>query len=97
MFAPPVSSAPPADHPSQMSAGGLVAAPEVTAAGGVMSAPGEAGRASSLRLSMLLTGLYQFYQNTHLSRWYARSSVIVKDEMIQNPTGMRFVDGNLFG
>ncbi len=36
-------------------------------------------------------------QNTHLSRWYARSSIIVKDEMIQNPTGMRFVDGNLFG
>ena len=46
MFAPPVSSAPPADHPSQMSAGGPVAAPEVMAAGGVMSAPGEAGRAS---------------------------------------------------
>ncbi len=50
-----------------------------------------------MMLSMLLTGSYQFYQNTHYGLWYARSSVIIKDEMIQNPTGMRFVDGNLFG
>ncbi len=48
-------------------------------------------------LNMVLTGLHQFYQNVYYGLWYARSGVIGKNEMIQNPARMRFVDRDLFG
>merc|ERR1712169_144669 len=54
------------------------------------------GIALMMVLSMLPTGLYQFYQNIHYGMWYARSGVIVEDEMIQNLAKMRSVGGNLF-
>ncbi len=47
-------------------------------------------------LSMLLTGLYQFYQSFHYDLWYARSGQIVEDPLIQNLAKMRYVSGNLF-
>ena len=49
------------------------------------------GIALMMVLSMLPTGLYQFYQNIHYGMWYARSGVIVEDEMIQNLAKMRSV------
>ena len=54
------------------------------------------GIALMMVLSMLPTGLYQFYQNIHHGSWYAPSGVIVEDEMIQNLAKMRSVGGNLF-
>ncbi len=54
------------------------------------------GIALMMVLSMLPTGLYQFYQNIHYGSWYAPSGVIVEDEMIQNLAKMRSVGGNLF-
>ena len=54
------------------------------------------GIALMMVLSMLPTGLYQFYQNIHYGSWYAPSGVIVEDEMIQNLAKMRSVGGKLF-
>ena len=42
------------------------------------------GIAVMMVLSMLPTGLYQFYQNIHYGLWYARSGQIVEDPLIQN-------------
>merc|ERR1712000_614334 len=54
------------------------------------------GIALMMVLSMLPTGLYQFYQNIHYGLWYARSGQIVEDPLIQNLAKMRSVGGNLF-
>ena len=47
-------------------------------------------------LSMLLTGLYQFYQNILYGLWYARPGKFVEVPLIQNLARLRSVGGNLF-
>ncbi len=54
------------------------------------------GIALMIVLSMLPTGLCQFYQHIHCGLCYARSGQIVEDPLIQNLAKMRYVGGNLF-